>query len=69
MPELMPVTMPVPEPIVAIRVLLLVQVPPGVESVRVMAVPTQRTVAGPVITAGKVVTVTVFVTLHPEAVV
>ena len=67
-PELMPVTMPVPEPIVAISVLLLVHTPPGVESVRAMAVPTQRIVAGPVIADGAAVTVIVLVTLQPDAV-
>ncbi len=68
-PAVSPVTRPVAEPAVATMILLLVQVPPGVESVRVMAVPTQSILAGPVIADGTDVTVSVLVTRQPEPVV
>jgi hypothetical protein len=56
----MPEMMPVAEPAVAITGLLLLQVPPLVMSVNVIADPMQR-VDEPVIAAGGVLTVTVVV--------
>jgi hypothetical protein len=53
-----PPAIPVPEPIVAIEVGMLDQVPPPVMSVNVPVVPAQI-VAGPVGTAGRPFTVTV----------
>lgn len=63
-PELMPVTMPVPEPMVAMSVLLLVQAPPPVISESVADVPT-HTVNGPVMAAGPALTVSVRIATQP----
>ena len=52
MPADTPVTTPVDEPIVAVPVLLLLQVPPAVASAKVMVEP-MFTVAVPVIAAGE----------------
>jgi len=60
----MPVTILV-EPIVAIVVLLLLQVPPTVASASVVVKP-GHTVVVPVIAAGNAFTVNVVVALHPE---
>ena len=64
----MPVTIPVPEPIVAIVALLLVHVPPVVASESDMFVPAQRGVL-PVIGVETELTVTTVVAKHPEAIV
>jgi hypothetical protein len=60
----MPFTTPVIDPIVAMAVAPLDQVPPGVASLRVVAAPT-HTLSVPVITAGNELTVTVVVVLQP----
>ena len=57
LPLLTPVTTPVPTPTVACDVLLLVQVPPGVGSLRVELLPTHALVA-PAMPNGKGLTVT-----------
>lgn len=62
-----PVTTPVDEPMVATEVLLLLQVPPGVTSARVMVEPAQ-TAEGPVIVAGNGLTVSTAVLIQPVAV-
>jgi len=59
-PGLTPVTMPLEEPTVAIDVLPLLQVPPGVVELNVMLRPIQ-TDPGPVIAAGSGFTVIVVV--------
>ena len=61
-----PVTMPVPEPIVAIPVAPLVQLPPAVPSVRVVVLPVHTDNVPPIAT-GAVFTVTVVVTRQPPA--
>jgi len=63
MPDATPVTMPVPEPTVAVVVLPLLQVPPP-GSLNAVIAPTQ-TVVDPVIPPGNGLTVTVVVALHP----
>lgn len=67
MPAATPVTIPEDTPTVAIDVLLLVQVPPGVASVSVL-VPPIDVVAVPLIAAGAGETVMSFVAVHPPAV-
>jgi hypothetical protein len=62
-PEATPVTIP-EEPIVAIAVALLLQVPPGVALVNVMVWPWQ-TPTGPKM-AASAFTVTTYVALQPE---
>jgi len=52
-----PVTMPVVEPTVAIAVLLMLQVPPPVRSLKLVVYP-EQTVLVPVIATGKGSTVT-----------
>ena len=64
-PADIPVTNPVVEPIVAIKGLLLLQVPVPVASVSVTVKPTQ-TALGPVITAGNGLMVIVLVPMHPN---
>ena len=63
-PVAIPVTIPVAEPTVAMLLLLLLQVPPVVIDVNVPVDPTQI-LDGPEITAGKVLTVTAEMRLHP----
>ena len=63
-PRLIPCTTPVEEPTVATNVLLLLQLPPFVPSLRVFDVPRQ-TLKLPLINNGKGFTVTTTVTLHP----
>ena len=60
-----PVTTPVPEPTVALLVLLLLQVPPVVASVNAVVKPA-HTLVVPVIEAGNGFTVTVIVGVLPE---
>ena len=62
-----PVTTPVDETMVATELVPLVQVPPGLASVRVIALP-WHTLASPVIVGNKY-TLMVAVALHPAAVV
>ena len=72
MPVLTPFTLTVPTPvlpIVATPVLPLVQVPPPVVSVSVVVLPWQMLAGEGVIGPGVTITVTVFVTKQPEAVV
>lgn len=64
-PAIMPVTMPVVEPMSAL-VLLLLQVPPVVASVNVVVPPASQTVAVPAMAAGAVFTVMVMVVVQPE---
>ena len=64
MPSVMPVTVPVDEPIVATPGLLLLQTPPEVASVNVVVIPTHTLVVPP-IAAGFGLTVTVVVTKDP----
>ena len=64
-PGLTPVTTPVPVTTVAIDVLLLLQVPPPVPSLKCVVCPTQ-TVVVPMIDPGKLLTVTIVVVEHPE---
>jgi len=59
-----PVAVPVDEPIVATPLLLLLQVPPLTELVRVELLPTQADIVPP-IAAGDVFTETVVVVVHP----
>jgi hypothetical protein len=59
-----PVTIPVPGVTVAALVLLLLHTPPGVASLRLMEEPVHTDV-GPVIAAGKGLTVTGEVTKQP----
>ena len=54
-PAVTPVTMPVPEPIVATAKLLLVQLPVPVASLRVILAPV-HTLVGPVIAEGELFT-------------
>ena len=71
MPDLEPpVTIPVNEPTLAIRLWLLLQRPPGVASVKLIVVPVV-TADGPVIgaTTGNADTVTVAVALQPVEIV
>ncbi len=56
-PKLTPVTIPLDDPTVAIEGLLLLQVPPGVTSAKVVVEPTQI-VSVPVMALGDGVTVT-----------
>ena len=63
-PAVTPVTIPVDEPIVAIPVLLLLQVPPVV-ALLIVTVPPIHTALPPVIAAGNGLTVTVLVVAHP----
>ena len=63
-PPASPVTIPVPGPTVAIAVLMLLQEPPAVGSLKVNGVPAQA-VLPPVIAAGTGTTVIVFVTVQP----
>jgi hypothetical protein len=63
-PATEPVTMPLPEPIVALPLLLL-QDPPVVVLARVTVSPWQ-TVVIPVMVAGVLLIVTVFVARHPS---
>ncbi len=60
MPEIFPVTTPVPEPTVAAEVLLLLHTPLAEASVSVIVDPTQTSIA-PKIAAGDGYTVTVIV--------
>jgi hypothetical protein len=62
-PEVMPETTPLEEPIDAIDVLSLAQVP-APASVKVVAAPSQTT-AAPAIAEGSGLTVTIIVALHP----
>ena len=62
-PAVTPVTMPEPL-MIAVAVALLVHVPDGVLSLRVMVEPVQAK-EGPVIIAGAEITDTVVVTMHP----
>ena len=66
-PAVTPVTTPVPEPIVAMAVLLLLHVPPVEGSPRVMVAPA-HTVEGPVIGLGcvSVMANVAEVSLHPS---
>ena len=50
-PAEMPVTMPVPEPTVAIEVLLLLQWPPVMASVSVLVLPTHALAVPPIVPA------------------
>jgi hypothetical protein len=59
-PAIMPVRMPAEDPIVATNVLLLLQVPPVIPSVRLMVAP-EHTVEGPIIAVGAGVTAIVVV--------
>lgn len=61
-PGAVPVTIPVAMPIVATATLLLLHMPPGVASLRVVVVPGQ-TILVPKIVAGGAFTVTVVVAL------
>ena len=65
-PEDTPVTIPVEEPIVAMPVLPLVQVPLAVASLKVVVNPAQTT-AVPVIDDGNGFTVTTTVAIQPAA--
>ena len=67
MPGATPFTTPVVAPIVAVGVLLLVQVPPGLASPNVSVDPV-HTVDGPLIGAGVGFTVIGKVVAHPAAV-
>ena len=67
-PAPVPLTMPVDAPTVAIAVLLLVHVTPAVVVENVVVLPTQ-TVAVPVIAAGVVSTVILYIVKQPELVV
>jgi hypothetical protein len=60
----MPLTIPLDEPTVAIAILLLLQVPPGVASDKVVVCPT-HTLGVPVIGVGGVTTFTVVVATQP----
>jgi hypothetical protein len=60
-PAVTPVATPVPEPIVATDVALLVQVPPAVASVNVVVTP-EHTLDAPDIADGSAFTVAVLVT-------
>jgi len=62
-PVLMPAAIPVDEPMVAIPLLLLVQIPPETELFKVVVEPIHAIVA-PVITGGREFTVTIIVLLH-----
>lgn len=62
-PEVIPVTIPEPDPIIAIAGLLLIQVPPP-GSIRVVVEPT-HTDKLPVIREGNGLTVIVSIVLHP----
>ena len=64
-PELIPVTMPLPMPTIATVVLLLVQVPKAMASLKVIEEPS-HTDERPVITAGAGVTVITIVVVHPS---
>jgi hypothetical protein len=66
-PPLLPVTIPLPEPIPAIEELLEVHVPPAVLSVNAVVCPTQIAVA-PMIASGSGFTVTVVVAEQPALV-
>ena len=63
-PVAIPVTTPVPEPMVAMPAALLVQSPPPSASVRGIVPPT-HTVVGPVMAGGMGFTVTGYVAAHP----
>src|SRR5204862_639672 len=63
-PTFTPPTTPVPDPTVAMNVLPLLQVPPGVTSARVVVNPI-HTFMVPVMVAGSGLTVTVAVLIHP----
>jgi hypothetical protein len=63
-PDVLPVTIPVEEPIVATDGALLTHVPPGVRSLSV-AVDDWQADNGPLITAGKLLTVKVAVDEQP----
>ena len=65
-PPAIPVTIPLPEPIVATTVLSLLQVPPGDASVNGVVVPEQRVVV-PVIEKGNGLTVIAVEVLQPVA--
>lgn len=67
-PAATPVTIPVPDPTVAITVLLLLHAPPVVASLSVVVWLTHAVVA-PVIADGSAFTVTGFVDIHPLPVV
>jgi hypothetical protein len=62
-PAMVPVTSPVPEPIVAIPVPSVLHVPPVVASCKVTGDPVHTT-EGPVIAADRGFTVTVIVAMH-----
>ena len=64
MPAVIPVTIPVEEPAVAVVVLLLVQVPPGTPSLKVVVKPV-HIVEAPVINVGEGLTVIVAVIVQP----
>ena len=63
-PAEIPVTKPVPVPIVAREVLLLLHVPPIVTSDKVVVEPTHTFIV-PVIAAGTGLTVMIFVVIQP----
>jgi hypothetical protein len=63
-PAVTPVTTPVNEPTVATAVLLLLQLPPGEDEVRVVVSPT-HTLAAPLIVPGPAFTVTTVVAKQP----
>lgn len=65
-PPLMPVTIPVLEPMVATEPSLLLHEPPEVASDSVLAAPAQRLLL-PVIAVGKALTVTVRIVTQPAA--
>jgi hypothetical protein len=65
-PAVTPVTTPVVEPTVATPSEVLLHVPPGEASLRVMLKATQ-TEEGPVMATGEGVTVTIFVVIQPVA--
>ena len=65
-PRLPPVTTPVSEPMVAIPVLPLIQVPPLTASLSVIVEPT-HTAVGPVMAVGILYTVTTAVAIQPYA--
>jgi hypothetical protein len=67
-PEVMPLTMPLDEPMLAVPGKVLLQVPNGVPSVSVIVEDT-HTVAGPDMATGEILMVTVFTAMHPRVLV
>jgi hypothetical protein len=64
-----PVTIPVAVPAVAMNILLLLHVPPGVESPNVTVIPPVQIEVIPVMAAGDAITVTAMVAVQPPDVV